>query len=155
MYIYTYIHTYIYCTAIHMGMRHELYKLEHDLTLYNFEKKQNAGKPKLFLWNSWAHVGRALRSARFGGRDVDLLQVYVHTYIRIYIHTYIRTYVYTYIRILMFRHNYRTNKYLYIIYNRHVFKPFIKQKCFKILRCDYLGKKNTVVTGGDPWFSSL
>jgi hypothetical protein len=82
--VYTYIHTHTHThthTAIRMGMRHELYKLEHDLTLYNFEKKQNAGKPKLFLWNSWAHVGRALRSARFGGRDVDLLQVYLHTYI--------------------------------------------------------------------------
>ena len=61
--------------AISGALHYEMHKLEHDLVLYNFEKRQNAGKAKLFLWNSWSRIGHGLAHARFGGDEHSLLDV--------------------------------------------------------------------------------
>jgi len=61
--------------AISGALRYEMHKLEHDLVLYNFEKRQNADKAKLFLWNSWGRMGYRLSDARFGGDEHALLDI--------------------------------------------------------------------------------
>ena len=61
--------------AISGALHYEMHKLEHDLALYNLEKKQNARKDKLFLWNSWSRIGHGLAHARFGGDEHSLLGV--------------------------------------------------------------------------------
>ena len=52
-----------------------MHKLEHDLALYNYQKRLSAGTPKLFLWNSWARVGHRLREASFGGCSASLVSI--------------------------------------------------------------------------------
>ena len=61
--------------ALRGALEAEMHKLEHDLALYNYEKRKHTGSQQLFMWNSWARVGHDLSAARFGALPDGLLNV--------------------------------------------------------------------------------